>query len=56
MPVFGCIGIQMVIIDRRLQTRTQVIVNSCICKIGAEDPSLILSRRYRLAVTQPMVR
>ena len=46
----------MVIIDRWLQTHTQVIVDSCIGKIIAGDLSLMLSRLYRLAVTRPRVR
>jgi len=55
-PAFSLIGIRMAIRDIRLQTWTRVIVNRCIGKIIARDPSLVASRLYRMAVTLPQSR
>ena len=49
------IDIHTVIIGIRLQTWTQVMVNQSIGKIIARDPTLAVSRLYRMAVTLSLI-
>jgi hypothetical protein len=43
MPVFGLLGICMVIVDILLETWTLVVLKWCICYIIARELSLVAS-------------